>query len=168
MRKLDTLLLLVCSTLLLAACGSTVKLDDTTAGGDHGKPEPVRPCCANPQRPDPLDDSQRPLVKRSIYFDFEGYTVKEEYKPVIEAHSKYLREHKSRHAIIAGNADERGGHEYNLALGQLRAEAVRRALVAYGVPDAQMDAISYGAEKPKATGHDEAAWAENRRVDLEY
>ncbi len=108
------------------------------------------------------------LAKRSIYFDFDSYVVKDEFRPVVEAHAKYLLSNKTRKLVIQGNADERGTSEYNLALGQKRAEAVRRAFGLLGVPESQVEAVSFGKEKPKATGHDEAAWAENRRADVVY
>jgi peptidoglycan-associated lipoprotein len=108
------------------------------------------------------------LAKRSIYFDFDSYIVKDEFKPVVDAHAKYLTSNKGRKVVIQGNTDERGGREYNLALGQKRAEAVRKSLSLLGVPDAQMEAVSFGKEKPKAQGSDEATWAENRRADLAY
>jgi peptidoglycan-associated lipoprotein len=115
---------------------------------------------------DPLNDPQGVLAKRSVYFDFDSYTVKPEYRTVVENHAKYLVAHKDRKMIIQGNTDERGGAEYNLALGQKRAEAVRKALVLLGVSDAQVEAVSFGKEKPKALGQDEASYAENRRADI--
>jgi peptidoglycan-associated lipoprotein len=108
------------------------------------------------------------LAKRSVYFDFDSYVVKDEFKPTVEAHSKYLASKKDRKVIIQGNTDERGGSEYNLALGQKRAEAVRKSLSVLGVADGQMEAVSFGKEKPKATGHDEESWAQNRRADIVY
>ena len=108
------------------------------------------------------------MANRSIYFDLDSFVVKDEFKSVIDAHSQYLIAHPDRKVIIQGNTDERGGSEYNLALGQKRAEAVRRALSLLGVPDGQMEAVSFGKEKPKATGRDESAWAENRRADIAY
>ncbi len=122
----------------------------------------------NVQNTDPLNDATGMLAKRSVYFDFDSYVVKDEFKPVIEAHSQYLIKNSNRKIVIQGNTDERGGSEYNLALGQKRAEAVRRALNLLGVPDAQIEAVSFGKEKPKATGSNEAAWAENRRADIAY
>lgn len=122
----------------------------------------------NAQNTDPLNDATGMLAKRSVYFDFDSYVVKDEFKPVIEAHSQYLIKNTDRKIVIQGNTDERGGSEYNLALGQKRAEAVRRALNLLGVPDAQIEAVSFGKEKPKATGSNEAAWAENRRADIAY
>ena len=117
---------------------------------------------------DPRKDPASPLSKRSIYFDYDSNVVKADYQAVIEAHAGYLLAHKDAKLALQGNTDERGSREYNLALGQRRAEAVRKALSVLGVGDAQMEAVSFGEEKPKATGHDEAAWAENRRVDLVY
>jgi peptidoglycan-associated lipoprotein len=122
----------------------------------------------NVQNTDPLNDATGMLAKRSVYFDFDSYVVKDEFKPVIEAHSQYLIKNTDRKIVIQGNTDERGGSEYNLALGQKRAEAVRRALNLLGVADSQIEAVSFGKEKPKATGSNEAAWAENRRADIVY
>lgn len=89
-------------------------------------------------------------------------------KPVVQAHAKYLNSHKDRKVVIQGNTDDRGGREYNLALGQKRAEAVRKSMNLMGVSDSQIEAVSFGKEKPKATGNNEAAWAENRRADIVY
>jgi peptidoglycan-associated lipoprotein len=108
------------------------------------------------------------LANRSVYFDFDSYAVRDDGKPVVSNHAGYLTKHTERKVLIQGNTDERGGTEYNLALGQKRAEAVRKAMSALGVSDNQMEAVSLGKEKPKATGHDESAWAENRRADIVY
>ena len=108
------------------------------------------------------------LAKRSVYFDFDSYAVRDDGKPVVENHSAYLTKNKDRKVLIQGNTDERGGTEYNLALGQKRAEAVRKAMAAMGVSESQIEAVSLGKEKPKATGSNEAAWAENRRADIVY
>ncbi len=167
---------------LLSAC-STVKLDEAAPVEDRaGKdvPQVTAPISSSSSAPsssgdttssainDPLNDPSSVLAKRSIYFDLDSYVIKDEFKPVIDAHAKYLVSRKDRKIIIQGNTDERGGSEYNLALGQKRAEAVRRSLQALGVPDSQMEAISFGKEKPKAQGSNEAAWAENRRADIAY
>lgn len=169
---------------VLSAC-STVKLDEPAAVEDRGgKSVPSSSSSSqtgtgtgtgnagdaskNAKSTDPLDDPASVLAKRSVYFDLDSYIVKDEFKPVIEAHGKYLASHPNRKVIIQGNTDERGGSEYNLALGQKRAEAVRRSLAAAGAKDSQMEAVSFGKEKPKATGSNEAAWAENRRADLAY
>ena len=172
---------------VLSAC-STVKLDEPAAvedragknvpstssssqantGNANGNAGNASDAGKNAKSTDPLDDPASVLAKRSVYFDFDSYIVKDEFKTVIEAHGKYLASHPNRKVIIQGNTDERGGSEYNLALGQKRAEAVRRALAAAGAKDSQMEAVSFGKEKPKATGSNEAAWAENRRADLAY
>ena len=123
---------------------------------------------ANANANDPLNDPSSVLAKRSIYFDVDSYVVKDEFNAVIDAHGKYLVSRPDRKVLIQGNTDERGGSEYNLALGQKRADAVRRALALKGVPDSQMEAVSFGKEKPKALGSTEEAWKENRRADIAY
>lgn len=174
MRSFTTLALVLSSALLITACGSSVKLDDkakveersTTPTTSTADTRSVAPVTAGST--DPLNDPKGVLAKRSIYFDYDSFIVKDEFKPVVEAHAKYLTANKGRKIIIQGNTDERGGREYNLALGQKRAEAVRKSLSLLGVPDSQMEAVSLGKEKPKAIGSDEAAWAENRRSDIVY
>jgi peptidoglycan-associated lipoprotein len=116
----------------------------------------------------PLTDPNNILSKRSMYFDYDKYVVKTEYQDLIAAHAKYLAEHPNMSISIQGNADERGSREYNLALGQKRAVAVKMALSTHGVADKQMETVSFGQEKPKATGHDEASWSLNRRADIAY
>ncbi|PPD00246.1 MAG: peptidoglycan-associated lipoprotein [Methylotenera sp.] len=116
----------------------------------------------------PLKDPNNILSKRSIYFDFDQYVVKPAYRAIVEAHAKYLVSHPEASIRIEGNADDRGSREYNLSLGQKRAVAVKQAANALGVPNKQIETISYGEEKPKATGEDEASWAENRRADIVY
>ncbi len=116
----------------------------------------------------PLTDPNNILSKRSLYFDYDKYAVKTEYQDLIAAHAKLLAEHPNMSISIQGNADERGSREYNLALGQKRAVAVKMALSIHGVTDKQMETVSFGQEKPKATGHDEASWSQNRRADIVY
>jgi len=173
MRTFGSFAIILSAAVLLAACSST-KLEDknapvesraATGTNDGADPRAVNTVNAGS---DPLNDPQGILSKRSIYFDYDSYSVKEEFRSVVEAHAKYLNSHKDRKVIIQGNTDDRGGTEYNLALGQKRAEAVRKALVLLGVSDAQVEAVSFGKEKPKALGSDEAAWAENRRADIAY
>ena len=108
------------------------------------------------------------LAQRVVYFDFDSFVVKDEYRPMLEAHARALAADRSKRMVAEGHTDERGSREYNLALGQKRAEAVRRAMSALGVPDRQMEAVSFGEERPRATGADEASYAENRRADLVY
>ena len=116
----------------------------------------------------PLDDPNSPLSKRSLFFDLDSYSVKPEARDALAAHAKYLLGDPKRHLLIQGNTDERGTTEYNLALGQKRSEAVAQALTTLGVPESQIEAVSLGKEKPQVPGHDETAWAQNRRVDLIY
>jgi len=108
------------------------------------------------------------LAKRSVYFDFDSNSVKDEYRGLIQAHSRYLNDHRDSRIRIEGNCDERGSREYNLALGQRRAEAVKKIMTVLGVNDGRIETVSYGEEKPKSQGHDEQAWAENRRADIRY
>ena len=108
------------------------------------------------------------LAKRSVYYEYNKYDIKEEYVPVIEAHSKFLMDHADLKIAVQGNCDDRGSREYNLALGQRRAESVKRAMVLLGVGDKQIETVSFGAEKPVAFGQDEESWAKNRRADIVY
>jgi peptidoglycan-associated lipoprotein len=116
----------------------------------------------------PLTDPSSLLSTRSIYSEFDKYDIKDDYKPVVEAHAKYLREHGGTKMLIQGNTDERGSREYNIALGQRRAESVKRMLQLLGAREEQVEAVSLGEEKPKETGHSEEAWARNRRSDMLY
>ncbi len=158
-RRATTLALLGATVLLLAAC-SSVKLDDVngdsanSGSGNFGS--------------QPWDDPQSPLYQRSVYFGFDEYTVQTKYQSTLSAHASYLKAHKTQKVIIQGNTDERGTAEYNLALGQRRSDSVRKSLNLMGVSDDQMEAVSFGKEKPKAEGDNEAAWAENRRADIVY
>ena len=107
-------------------------------------------------------------VGRVVYFDYDSYTLKPEFQALVESHARHLRTNPARHVTIEGHTDERGGREYNLALGQKRAEAVRRALTLLGVADKQIEAVSFGKEKPADAGADEAAYSKNRRAELAY
>ncbi|RKP56553.1 peptidoglycan-associated lipoprotein Pal [Pararobbsia silviterrae] len=153
---------------LLAACHSGVKLDENANAKNGAVGTQPNPNAVQEVNVDPLNDPNSPLAKRSVYFDFDSYSVKDEYQQLLGQHAQYLKSHPQRHVLIQGNTDDRGTSEYNLALGQKRAEAVRKALSLLGVPDSQMEAVSLGKEKPVATGHDEASWAQNRRADLVY
>jgi len=117
---------------------------------------------------DPRKNPASPLSKRSIHFDFDSFVVKDEYRPMLEAHAGYLNSKRDARVILQGNADDRGSREYNLALGQKRAEAVRKVLSVLGVSEAQMEAISFGEEKPRNPASTEEAYAENRRTDVVY
>jgi len=175
MRNTTSLTLILSGVLALTACGSSVKLDDKAKVEE--RPVTAAPAATTDARTiapvstgstDPLNDPKGILAKRSVYFDFDSFIVKDEFKPVVEAHGKYLSANKGRKVVIQGNTDDRGSREYNLALGQKRAEAVRKSLSVLGVPEAQVEAVSFGEEKQKATGSDEASWAENRRADIVY
>jgi peptidoglycan-associated lipoprotein len=174
MRILSTFALILSSALLFSAC-STVELDEkppveerTGTASTTNSADPRAVGTITTQSGDPLNDPQGVLAKRSIYFDLDSYIVRDEFRPVVEAHARYLTANRGRKIVIQGHTDERGGSEYNLALGQKRAEAVRKSLALLGVSDAQMEAVSFGKEKPKALGSDETAWAENRRADIIY
>jgi peptidoglycan-associated lipoprotein len=130
---------------------------------------PPRPCCVNPEHMrKEHDDPNSILFKRSVYFDFDQYRIKEEFRPLVDAHGKYLSSHRDIKVYVIGNTDARGSREYNLALGQKRAESLHTMFSLLGVSENQMEVISFGAERPKAEGDNEAAWAENRRVDIKY
>ena len=115
-----------------------------------------------------LRDPNNILSKRSVYFEYDSFAVSDQYKPLVEAHARYLVTNRNARMTMQGNTDERGSREYNIALGQKRADAVRRMLTLLGAQDAQIETVSLGKEKPKNPGHDEAAWAENRRADMVY
>jgi len=151
----------------LAGCNSETKLnhEGTATQGNSANSQPAN---VAPVAVDELNNPNGPLAKRSVYFDFDSYSVKDDYQPLLEAHANTLRTHSGRHALIQGNTDERGTSEYNLALGERRSEAVLHDLETLGVPASQLEAVSLGKEKPIAMGHDEASWAQNRRVDLVY
>jgi peptidoglycan-associated lipoprotein len=116
----------------------------------------------------PLRDPRNILSKRSVFFDFDSYAVKDDYRPLIDAHGKYLQGNRTAKMTIQGNCDERGSREYNIALGQRRADAVKRMMLLDGATEQQIETVSFGKEKPRNGGHDEGAWAENRRDDFVY
>ena len=170
----------------LAGCGSSVKLDETpvetrtptpaaataaqgaaapgaNAGGARPQSQVATVDLGRTPAPTARADAS---LGRVVYFDFDSYVIKDEYRPLVDGHAKALTADRSRHMVLEGHADERGGREYNLALGQKRAEAVMKSMQLLGVADNQLEAVSYGKERPVAEGHDEAAWAKNRRVEL--
>ncbi|HRA13338.1 MAG TPA: peptidoglycan-associated lipoprotein Pal [Giesbergeria sp.] len=107
-------------------------------------------------------------VSRIVYFDYDSYVIKQDYQSLIDAHARFMKSGNARKVVIEGHTDERGGREYNLALGQKRAEAVRRSLGLLGVPDGQLEAVSFGKEKLAAQGSGEEVHAQNRRAELSY
>ncbi len=150
--------------LVLAAC-SSVPLDESqgTGTGAHGTGGPSTGVIM-----DPFDPASPLSQDRSVYFDFDSYVVADQYRDLVEMHSNYLRDHPQQQVRIEGHADERGGTEYNLALGQRRSEAVARMMNLLGVNRDQIETISFGKERPRALGNTEADYAENRRADIEY
>ena len=180
MRTLLVCIALASSAAFLGACSTTS--DDPQQGGPGV--ESRNPGGSDAQKPrvatidltskpgasgmSPLKDPANILSKRSIYYDLDKFDVKDEYRPLVEAHAKYLRENPSAKMLIQGNTDERGSREYNVALGQRRSDGVKRMLMLLGAKEAQIESVSLGEEKPKADGHDEAAWSQNRRADMLY
>lgn len=163
--------------LLLAACGSQPPAPEQDAAGVESRTPSavtapgVAPVTAGqPVGSDlsALKDPKSPLSKRSIYFDFDSFVIKDEYQSLLNHHAQFLVKNPQMKMLIQGNADERGSREYNLALGQKRAEAIKKALMLLGVKEAQLEAVSLGEEKPVCQEATEACWAQNRRGDLLY
>ena len=160
---------------VLAGCSSVpideVPVEDRKAsatgpgGAGTGAQTTVTPVQADPGATGAVGPAN---VPRILYFDYDSYVIKPEYQPLIESHARFLKSNNGRRVVLEGHTDERGGREYNLALGQRRAEAVRRALNLLGVPDSQMEAVSLGEEKPASAGSDESAWSQNRRAEIAY
>lgn len=171
--------LLTFALALLAACGTTDVKDEhaavvedrtiTTVADDEDEAA-ARARAAEEARlaRRALDDPASPLSQRSIYFDFDSSEIRSEYRPVVEAHAAYLADHPATMITLEGNTDERGSREYNLALGERRAESVKRQMVLLGASAGQIRVVSYGEERPIAEGHNEEAWRLNRRVDIVY
>ena len=162
------------SAAALAACSST-PLDTKAPVASTGAATPM------PDTPprtaessvatvtlDPLDDPKSQLAARSVYFAYDNFAVDSKYQPVVQSHGQYLQTHAQTQIRVEGNTDERGSREYNLALGDKRAQVVAKQLELMGAKPAQIEAVSYGEERPKSEGHDESAWAENRRADIRY
>ncbi|MDN5843898.1 MAG: peptidoglycan-associated lipoprotein Pal [Alcaligenaceae bacterium] len=146
----------------LAAC-SSVPLDQQAGSGGA-----TSGGASTGQVMDPFNPQSPLAQQRSVYFDFDSYVIPEQYRGVVEMHAKYLNNHQSQKVRIEGNTDARGGTEYNLALGQRRSDAVARMMTLLGVNSNQIEAISFGKERPKALGNTEADYAENRRADIDY
>jgi len=165
------------AVMLLAACATTTS-DTTPAPVDTGKTpaqvqtQPVKPIdvTGGPSGTplSALKDPKNILSQRSIFYDFDKFDVKDEYRALVEAHARYLRENPAARMLIQGNADERGSREYNVGLGQRRSDGVKRMLTLLGARDNQVESVSLGEEKPRDEGHNEAAWSKNRRSDILY
>lgn len=170
MKKITLSVLLIS---MLAACASDKPAEVAPAAPAAATEAPVAPVAEAPQATAPvavdaLNDANSILAKRSAFFDFDKSAIKEADKPAVQAHGQYLAEHADRKVVVEGNADERGSSEYNLALGNRRAESVKKMLVLSGAKAAQISTASFGEEKPRASGHNEAAWSQNRRADIVY
>lgn len=168
-------------TLVLGACGSKVRLDDSQISDAKGaQPNSTAADQGTNKSGDKLEVKQVTVVDSKassvapkdvallVYFDFDSYVIKPEFQGVIASHARYLSASKSAKLSIEGHTDERGGSEYNLALGQRRAEAVRKSLALLGVPETQMEAVSFGKEKPADSGSSEESMAKNRRAFFNY
>lgn len=181
-QRLRFFMLLIASvlTLTLAACGSSVKLDEVPVSDARG--QSISPdtsgassstlgergiAAVNATAADPSAAGLN-LVTKVIHFDYDSYEIKPHFQSAIDAHARFLNANKSRKVALEGHTDERGGREYNLALGQKRAEAVRRAFILLGVSAPQIEAVSFGKEKPLDPQLNETAYAKNRRVELNY
>jgi peptidoglycan-associated lipoprotein len=164
---------------LLAACASGVKLDEVpvedrsaTSPGTTLQGQPIASAAQTSVSSVISEKSSNGIgpigVEHVVFFDYDSFVVRADARPVIENHARFLQANKQRKANLEGHTDERGGREYNLALGQKRAEAVRQALALLGVSDTQLEAVSYGKEKPAAPGSAESDLAKNRRVEIRY
>ena len=162
--------LLFPSLLILTLTGCPTTPTDDSAVNDDGMKDGSKVATVNTGRPDgrALSDRGIGLSQESVYFDYDSYIIRSEGRPVVDAHARHLSQQPARKVTIQGNADERGSREYNLALGQKRAEAVRQALRRQGVNDSQMEAVSLGKEHPRCTASTEECYAQNRRGDFVY
>jgi len=180
MRK-NYLLATALAAALLAGCSSNVKLDpvDQNGGGrignstatnnnanahGVGQGTPGQVQIGGAGGADDMANASN--VGKVVYFDFDSFVVRPEYQPVVEGQARLLRGNPKRRMVLEGHTDERGSREYNLALGQKRAESVRRSLTILGVQDGQLEAVSFGKEKPAVQGTSEEAYAQNRRVEF--
>jgi peptidoglycan-associated lipoprotein len=165
------------SLLVLASC-ATEEQKPAAQAPVETKPSAPKPVETQPVKPvetprgvspfAALKDPKNILSKRSVYFDFDKFDVKPEYRPLVEAHAKFLRDNPSAKMLIQGNADERGSREYNVGLGQRRSDAVKKMLTLLGAREDQIEAVSLGEEKPVCNEHGEECWAKNRRDDMLY
>lgn len=161
---------------LLYGCASTPMETESApapVGAPGQKPSPGAPVTTRPIQPPvaivaPLKDPSSALSKRSVFYELDKYDVKDEYRPILQAHGKYLAEHRGTKMLIQGNCDERGSREYNIALGQRRAEGVKRMLMLMGASESQVESVSLGEEKPRCNDHAEGCWSQNRRSDMLY
>ena len=173
MRKSLVLLAVVlAASLAVSGCGSKKPKADANAGANTSQPgvdtSGVRPPQANEEGADAPGPLEGMLAKRTIYFDFDSSEIKGDGTDIVAAHAKYLAKNGPMKIRLEGHTDERGSREYNIGLGERRAQAVRRALLLQGAAEGQISTVSYGEERPAAAGSDDAAWAKNRRVEIVY
>ncbi len=169
MRKLLGISLIV----LLSACASQTtqpEVDDLNAGAGAGSggSDLMGSGSDRPSYFSQLQDPNSILSQRSVYYEYDSYTVKSEYRELVLSHARFLRDNASASVILQGNTGDRGSREYNLALGQRRADSVRNMMTLAGARDEQIESVSLGEEKPRALGHGESAWSQNRRTDILY
>ena len=164
---------LLAAALLAAACASheTTTANPASTAGNGSTASANNAGTATPNSGNAVNGNataEAAMPTGSVYFDFDSNEVKDQYQPVIQAETRYLGSHPNAKLRIEGNCDERGSREYNLALGQRRAEAVKHVMTVLGANGSKIETVSFGEEKPVAPGHDEAAWAKNRRDDIKY
>jgi peptidoglycan-associated lipoprotein len=162
---------------LLAACSGGPVDEQSPAGVEDRTASPIKPGASTGTIPkvdvtgkgiagaDPAVKTGV-LAQRSIFYDLDQYDIKDQYKPLVEAHARYLRDNPGRKMLIQGNTDERGSREYNVGLGQRRSDGVKRMMLLLGARENQIESVSLGEEKPRSEGHDEQAWSQNRRSDI--
>lgn len=172
MRKSLVLLMVVVASLALAGCGNKPKADPNAganasqnSGADSSGVGGAQASEEGAEAPGPMEGI---LAKRTIYFDFDSSEIRGEGTDIVAAHAKYLASNSGLKVRLEGHTDERGSREYNIGLGERRAQAVRRALLLQGAAEPQLSTVSYGEERPAAAGSDEAAWTKNRRVEIVY
>jgi peptidoglycan-associated lipoprotein len=165
-------ILAAAATVFLAACSSAPKLapvDEPAASVQPGATgAQTKQTTTAATRPEYLDPSSALARRHSVFFGFDDSAIRDQDKDIVELQGRYLATHPDVTVRLEGNTDERGGAEYNLALGQRRAEALAKALRVFGARDSQMETVSWGEEKPVAQGHEESAWTQNRRADVVY
>lgn len=175
MRRAARAVLPIMLAAIVAACASEQAKEEASAPVAAAAAKPASapapramPVAPKPVPANPLRDPKNILAKRSVYYDLDSYAVKPEFRPIVEAHAGYVKQHPGSSVVIEGNGDERGSREYNLALGQRRADGVKSLMVLLGGSERQIETVSFGEEKPRAAGHDESSWARNRRSDIVY
>ncbi len=179
MKKISLVSIIAVAAVALGACSSQPPAPEQKAAGVEDRSAipvnntpAVQPVVPAPLAEDSglavLKDPKSILSKRSVFFDYDSFVVKGEYQALLEAHGKFLVAHPALRVLIQGNADERGSREYNVALGQKRAEAVKKRLLVLGAKEDQVESVSLGKEKPRCSESAESCWAQNRRGDILY